>query len=113
MALRGLPNFIYLLHPEDDRTIIVRWGYVGYWSAGSLTKEWVENWLKEHGFDREDVLALLAGSMYGWNIPMVSDRFLPPTNTPSIPEQQYNDNARARLLANIDQRRAAALGNPE
>ena len=66
VKLHKLPGAAYARHPEDNRPIALRRGYNGYWEAPGVDVE-AEN--EKLGISKANVEAMLAGSMFGWEIP--------------------------------------------
>lgn len=74
-------------NPSDDSLILIKRGESGYWPAGGFTEDYNER----RGITKDQVEAMLIGSMFGWDVPgadpdwHVEDDEEPRGTTPGCP----------------------------
>ena len=73
MSINTLPNVAAAQNPVGGELIFVMKGRSGYWpaSAVGIVDETLtaEKWNTAHGISKAESEAMLAGSLWGWNIP--------------------------------------------
>lgn len=68
--LVALPSMCATMHPTEDYPIIIKRGECGYFPAKLLrTSVDVKKFNDNFGITEEQVMAMSAGSMFGWQVP--------------------------------------------
>lgn len=71
--LEQLPFECYALMPTDNTPVLIRKGEPGYYPISPrITKELAMEFNQRSGVTPAQVEAMLAGSMFGWNVPAAS-----------------------------------------
>ena len=71
-----LPDMLYVRHPTTGKTIIIKAYEKGYYECGPGYRDQDPMILNRNfglPMDEKTAEVMLAGSMFGWNIPMVRD----------------------------------------
>lgn len=70
--MKLLPEICASRRPGDDLPILIRRGVVGYWLAPDGLHP--EHFNKKHRITEAVQQAMLAGSMFGWDVPAATPK---------------------------------------
>lgn len=70
MTAVNLPERAYVYHPTTGATIMVKRGESGFFPVSTDTKPELLN--KVRGITPQQAAAMLAGSMFGWHVPLAN-----------------------------------------
>ncbi len=70
MTAASLPERAYAFHPTTGATIMVRRGEKGFYPVATDTRPEILN--KVRGVTPQQAAAMLAGSMFGWDVPLAN-----------------------------------------